>query len=99
MSIFDEFIEDIMEVFMDGFLVFGDSFKGCLHNLDRIFSRCKETNLDLNSEKYHFMVREGIVLRHKILSDKFEVDKAKLVQSRSSLCQIPLKMSKASLVT
>nr|GEU70525.1 reverse transcriptase domain-containing protein [Tanacetum cinerariifolium] len=28
--------------------------------------RCKDTNLVLNWEKFHFMVREGIVLGHKI---------------------------------
>lgn len=34
-SIFDEFIEDIMDVFMDKFLLFGDSFDDCLSNLER----------------------------------------------------------------
>ncbi|GJR53819.1 DNA-directed DNA polymerase, partial [Tanacetum coccineum] len=34
---------------------------------DRMLARCEETNLVLNWEKCHFMVKEGIVLGHKIL--------------------------------
>ena len=40
--------------------------------------RCEETNLVLNWEKYHFMVREGIVLGHKISPNGIKVDKAKV---------------------
>lgn len=32
----------------------------------------------LNWEKYHFMVKEGILLRHKISIHGIEVDKAKI---------------------
>ena len=55
-----------MEVFMDDFSVFGDSFELCLSNLNRVLKRCEEANLILNWEKCHFMVEEGIVLDHKI---------------------------------
>ena len=78
MAIFDDLIEDIMEVFMDDFSVFGDSFDACLHNLERVLQRCEETNLVLNWEKCHFMVQEGIVLGHKISSKGIEVDRAKI---------------------
>ena len=40
--------------------------------------RCEETNLVLNWEKCHFMVKEGIVLGHKISARGIEVDKAKV---------------------
>ncbi|GJT14547.1 reverse transcriptase domain-containing protein [Tanacetum coccineum] len=40
--------------------------------------RCKETNLVLNWDKCHFMVKEGIVLGHKISKAGIEVDKAKI---------------------
>ncbi|CAN6589038.1 unnamed protein product [Malus baccata var. baccata] len=36
MSIFSDYVEKIIEVFMDDFSVFGDSFDGCLHNLSLI---------------------------------------------------------------
>ncbi|GJV84139.1 reverse transcriptase domain-containing protein [Tanacetum coccineum] len=66
MAIFHELIKDNMEVFMDDFSVFGSSFDHCLSNLDKMLTRCEETNLVLNWEKFHFMVKEGIVLGHKI---------------------------------
>jgi hypothetical protein len=51
-------IEEIMEVFMDDFSVYGKTFDDCLKNLDKILQRCEEKNLVLNWKKYHFMVRE-----------------------------------------
>ncbi|GJX22304.1 putative reverse transcriptase domain-containing protein [Tanacetum coccineum] len=39
---------------------------------------CKDAHLVLNWEKYHFMVKEGIVLGHKVSSAGLEVDKAKI---------------------
>nr|GEY22237.1 reverse transcriptase domain-containing protein [Tanacetum cinerariifolium] len=39
---------------------------------------CEDTNLCLNWEKSHFMVKEGIVLGHKISKNRIEVDKAKV---------------------
>ncbi|KAK6133005.1 hypothetical protein DH2020_033296 [Rehmannia glutinosa] len=68
-----------MEVFMDDFSVFGDSFDNCLHNLSLVLQRCEETNLVLNWEKCHFMVRDGIVLGHRVSSAGLEVDRAKIV--------------------
>ncbi|KAJ9567020.1 hypothetical protein OSB04_002986 [Centaurea solstitialis] len=47
-------------------------------SLDRVLARCEESHLVLNWEKCHFMVREGIVLGHKISKDGLEVDKAKI---------------------
>ncbi|GKB64763.1 reverse transcriptase domain-containing protein, partial [Tanacetum coccineum] len=78
MAIFHDMIEKIMEVFMDDFLVFGDSFSSCLSHLDIMLQRCKGTNLVLNWEKCHFMVKEGIVLGHKISKSGLEVDRAKV---------------------
>ncbi|GJV06769.1 reverse transcriptase domain-containing protein [Tanacetum coccineum] len=78
MAIFHDMVEDFMEVFMDDFSVFGKSFDCCLANLDRMLARCEETNLVLNWEKYHFMVKEGIVLGHKIFRDEIKVDRAKI---------------------
>nr|GEW58702.1 hypothetical protein [Tanacetum cinerariifolium] len=65
-------------VFMDDFSVFGNSFGTCLFHLDKMLKRCEDTNLCLNWEKSHFMVKEGIVLGHKISKNEIEVDKAKV---------------------
>nr|GEZ90416.1 reverse transcriptase domain-containing protein [Tanacetum cinerariifolium] len=67
-----------MEVFMDDFSVFGNSFNTCLSHLEKMLKRCEDTNLCLNWEKSHFMVKEGIVLGHKISKNGLEVDKAKV---------------------
>ncbi|GJR59891.1 reverse transcriptase domain-containing protein [Tanacetum coccineum] len=45
---------------------------------DKMLARCEETNLVLNLEKYHFMVKEEIVLGHKIFRVRIEVDRAKI---------------------
>ncbi|GJU50300.1 reverse transcriptase domain-containing protein [Tanacetum coccineum] len=78
MAIFHDIIEETMEVFMDDFSVFGNSFSSSLSHLDKMLKRCEDTNLVLNWEKCHFMVKEGIVLGHKISKSGIEVDKDKV---------------------
>lgn len=78
MAIFNDMIEKAMEVFMDDFLVIGHSFQSSLSHLENMLKRCKETNLCLNWEKSHFMIKEGIVLGHKISKSGIEVDRAKV---------------------
>nr|GEU45549.1 reverse transcriptase domain-containing protein [Tanacetum cinerariifolium] len=78
MAIFHDMIEKTMEVFMDDLSVFGNSFGTCLSHLDKMLKRYEDTNLCLNWEKSHFMVKEGIVLGHKISKNGIEVDKAKV---------------------
>nr|GFA80192.1 DNA-directed DNA polymerase [Tanacetum cinerariifolium] len=78
LAIFHDMVEKTMEVFMDYFSVFGNSFETCLSHLDKMLQRCEDTNLSLNWEKIHFMVKEGIVLGHKISLNGIEVDRAKV---------------------
>ena len=78
MAIFSNTVEKSIEVFMDDFSVIGSTFDDCLHNLTLVLKRCMETNLVLNWEKCHFMVREGIVLGHRIFGRGIEVDVAKI---------------------
>nr|GEW97865.1 reverse transcriptase domain-containing protein [Tanacetum cinerariifolium] len=78
MAIFHDMIEKTMEVFMDDFSVFGNSFQSCLSYLERMLKRCEDTNLCLNWEKSHFMVKEGIILGHRISKQWIEVDKEKV---------------------
>ena len=56
----------------------GDSFERCLTNLSEVLKRCEDCNLVLNWEKCHFMVKEGILLGHRISEKGIEVDRAKV---------------------
>jgi hypothetical protein len=76
LAIFSDLIEKAMDVFMDDFSIYGKTFEDCLANLDKMLKRCQMADLVLNWEKCHFMVREGIVIGHKILEKGIEVDKA-----------------------
>nr|GEY01855.1 reverse transcriptase domain-containing protein [Tanacetum cinerariifolium] len=78
MAIFHDTIKKTIEVFMDDFLVFRNSFQRCLSYLEKMLKRCEDTNLCLNWEKSHFMVKEGIVLGCKISKQGIEVYKAKV---------------------
>nr|GFD07865.1 reverse transcriptase domain-containing protein [Tanacetum cinerariifolium] len=78
MAIFHDMIEKTIEDFMDDFLVFGHSFSSNLSYLDSMLKRCEDTNLVLNWEKCHFMVKEGIVLGRKISKNGLELDRAKV---------------------
>ncbi|GJV26911.1 hypothetical protein Tco_1383359 [Tanacetum coccineum] len=78
LAIFHDMIEESVEVFMDDFSVFENSFETCLNNLDKMLQRCKDAHLVLNWEKCHFIVKEGILLGHKVSSAGLEVEKAKI---------------------
>jgi hypothetical protein len=77
LSIFSAMVERFLDIFMDDFSVFGESIDDCLTNLENVLNRCKEKNLVMNWEKYHFMVTNGIVLGHILSSTGIEVDKSK----------------------
>nr|GEX92762.1 reverse transcriptase domain-containing protein [Tanacetum cinerariifolium] len=55
-----------------------ENFETAARFRERMLKRCEDTNLCLNWEKSHFMVKEGIVLGHKISEQGIEVDKAKV---------------------
>ena len=57
MVIFLDMVEMTIEVFMDDFSIVGASFDNCLKNLRAVLVQWEETNLVLNCEKCHFMVR------------------------------------------
>nr|GEW59305.1 reverse transcriptase domain-containing protein [Tanacetum cinerariifolium] len=78
MAIFYDMIEKTMEVFMDDFAGFRYSFSSCLSHLETMLQKCEDTNLVLNWEKCHFMVKEGIVLGHKISKNGLKFDRSKV---------------------
>ncbi|GJW38601.1 reverse transcriptase domain-containing protein [Tanacetum coccineum] len=68
MAIFHDMIEKTMEVFMDDFSVFGNSFSTCLSNLEKMLKRCEDTNLALNWEKRPFYGER----RHRTWTQNFK---------------------------
>lgn len=75
---FFNFIECIIEVFMDDLTVYGNSFNELLDNSTKVLKQCLETNLILNYKKYHFMVDKELILGHVVSSKGIEVDRAKV---------------------
>nr|GEX06087.1 reverse transcriptase domain-containing protein [Tanacetum cinerariifolium] len=61
----------LIAAFLLGYAMHQERFR------ERMLERCEDTNLCLNWEKSHLMVKEGIVLGHKISKQGIEVDKAK----------------------
>ena len=57
MFIFSNMVEYVLEVFMDDFLVFEESYDDYLYNLENVLKRCEDTNLVLNWEKCHFIIQ------------------------------------------
>ena len=57
MAIFLDMVEKSIEVLMDDFSATGSTFDDCHDNFTMVLKRCMETNLVLNWEKCHFMVR------------------------------------------
>ncbi|GKD39727.1 reverse transcriptase domain-containing protein [Tanacetum coccineum] len=78
LAIFHDMIEESVEVFMEDFSIFGNSFDNYLNNLDKMLQCCKDANLILNWEKCHFMVKEGNVLGHKVSRAGLDIDKSKI---------------------
>ncbi|GJT34836.1 hypothetical protein Tco_0925255 [Tanacetum coccineum] len=58
------------------------TFQRCImaifHDMIEETMECEDNNLVLNEEKCHFMLKEGIVLGHKISKSGIEFDKAKV---------------------
>lgn len=78
LAIFIDFTGKFLEVVTNDFSIIANDFDDYLANLGKVFKRCEQTNLVLNWKKCHFVVREGIVLWHKVSAEGLEVDKAKI---------------------
>ena len=79
LSLFSDMVEKFLEISMDDFSIYGDSFEQCLQHFKLVLQRSMEKNLTLNWEKCHFMVKQGIVLGHEVSHKGIEVDRSKVV--------------------
>jgi predicted secreted Zn-dependent protease len=53
MAIFSEFIEEIVEVFMDYFSIYGKTFMDCLANLDKVLTSGGRLGVKLGKVPLH----------------------------------------------
>nr|GEV19642.1 reverse transcriptase domain-containing protein [Tanacetum cinerariifolium] len=60
MSIFHDMIEKTIEVFMDDFSVFGDSFSSCLTNLDKMLNQADRAKVDVIAKLPHSTTVKGV---------------------------------------
>ena len=78
LGIFSSLIHDCVEVYMDDFTVYGNTFEEALEILEKVLKRCDEANLSLSHEICFTMSIEGIVLGYHISRDGIKVDKPKV---------------------
>ena len=78
LAIFADLVHECVEVYMDDFTVYGNTYDDCLNNLEKVLKRCIETNLSLSNEKCYMMLTEGIVLGHHISGSGIKVDPTKI---------------------
>lgn len=80
-------MEKNIQVFMDNFTVYRDSFNECLDNLTEVLKCCLDSDLVLNYEKFHFMVDQELILGHVVSFKGIKVDKTKvdIIKSLSHL--------------
>ena len=71
LAIFSNMVDNFLEVFMDIFSIFWDTFDSFLNQLAKVMKRCIYTKLVLSWEKSHFMVQEGIILGHVVVDADF----------------------------
>ncbi|GJV06278.1 reverse transcriptase domain-containing protein [Tanacetum coccineum] len=77
LAIFHDMIEESIEVFMDDFSIFGNSFDHCLKNLDKMLQRCKDANLALNWENVTLWLKKELCLDTKCPVQALKLTKPK----------------------
>ncbi|GJV62582.1 hypothetical protein Tco_1473410 [Tanacetum coccineum] len=113
LAIFHDMIEDSVEVFMDDFSVFGNSFDKCLNNLNKMLQRCKDAHLVLNWENVTSWSKRELCLdtspnwnlgigyqekdKNKDKADKTEHENEKSVRKRVQAEPLCGKMSTVAL--
>ena len=77
-GVFSEMVNDYMEVFMDDFTTYGDSFDEALEKLEKVLKHCEHIHLSMNTKKCHMMMSEGVVMGHFISGGGNHVDPSKI---------------------
>eukprot|EP00253_Pinus_taeda_P026011 PITA_26011 len=78
LGIFFDLINDSVEIYMDNFTPYGDSFRVGLENLEKVLARCIQACISLSTVKCHMMMEEGIILGHLLSDEGIRMDPAKI---------------------
>jgi hypothetical protein len=78
LGIFSDLVNDSLEIYMDDFTPYGDTFDMALEKLEKVLKHCIQTHLALSTEKCHMMMDEGVVLGNYISSAGIQVDPTKI---------------------
>jgi hypothetical protein len=78
LGIFSNLTNDCVEIYMDDFIVYVNTFKEAIENLEKILIRCQEANLAFSHEKCKMMLTDRIVLGHYVSSTGIKVDLEKI---------------------
>ena len=78
LSIFSDFVHDKMEIYMDDFTPYGDTFEKALTNLEKVLHRYIEMNFCFSNEKCLMLSDQGIILDRHISRKGIEVDPTKV---------------------
>ncbi|GKA06753.1 reverse transcriptase domain-containing protein [Tanacetum coccineum] len=95
LAIFHDMIEESVEVFMDDFSVFGNSFNTCLNNLDKMLQRCKRSSrskmgkMSLYGQRRNYARTQGIrsFLGHAGFYRRFIKDFLKIARPLTKLLE------------
>lgn len=70
LAILSDLMDDSVEIYMDDFMAYGDSFEEALGKLEKVLEKCKHAHVYLSMEKWHMKMNEGIVLKHLPLATR-----------------------------
>lgn len=68
---------ECVEIYMDDFSVFGNSFQEALKNLEKVLLRYQEAHLALSDKMCRLMCKAGVLLGHLVSDKGIQVDPAK----------------------
>eukprot|EP00253_Pinus_taeda_P027312 PITA_27312 len=71
-------MDDSVDIYMDDFTAYGDSFEEALGKFEKVLERCKQAHVSLSTEKCHMMMNEGIFLGHLLSATRIRMDPAKI---------------------
>ncbi len=78
-------VHESIDIYVDVFRTYGNSFQEALSNLCKVLKICIEMNLPSSPETLQFFMNEGIILGNLLSKDGIQVDPKKIAIIRKVL--------------